>query len=133
MPLAAVERGVEVRLLMSQWAHTRPSMWRYLASLQDLTGVHRGAKITVRRFTVPSFDPSQAGIPFARVNHNKYMVTDGAAYIGTSNWSADYFINTGGIGAVVVGGGGGGSNDTLRRQVVEIFTRDWESSYSSPL
>ena len=48
-----------------------------------------------RRFIVPTnrdFDK----IPFSRVNHNKYMVTDIAAYIGTSNWSGDYFVNTGG-------------------------------------
>jgi phospholipase D3/4 len=32
-------------------------------------------------FKVPS-TPEQAKIPFARVNHNKYMVTDNAAYIG---------------------------------------------------
>lgn len=48
-----------------------------------------------RRFVVPTnsdFDK----IPFSRVNHNKYMVTDATAYIGTSNWSGDYFINTAG-------------------------------------
>lgn len=32
-------------------------------------------------FIVPS-SPSQKEIPFARVNHNKYMVTDRVAYIG---------------------------------------------------
>ena len=32
------------------------------------------------------------------MNHNKYMVTEKSGYIGTSNWEADYFINTGGIG-----------------------------------
>jgi phospholipase D3/4 len=52
----------------------------------------------VKLFTVPSFSPEQAKIPFARVNHNKYLVTDKAAYIGTSNWSADYFLFTAGIG-----------------------------------
>jgi len=34
-----------------------------------------------RLFRVPSTE-SQAEIPFGRVNHNKYMVTDNAAYIG---------------------------------------------------
>ena len=33
-------------------------------------------------FSVPIFTPDQEKIPFARVNHNKYMVTDQAAYIG---------------------------------------------------
>lgn len=43
----------------------------------------------------------QKKIPYARVNHNKYMVTDRSAYIGTSNWSGDYFTTTAGIGLVL--------------------------------
>ena len=58
----------------------------------------------VKLFTVPAFTPELAKILFARVNHNKYLVTDKTAYIGTSNWSADYFISTAGIG---VDGDGG--------------------------
>lgn len=34
-----------------------------------------------RLFVVPA-SPKQKEIPFARVNHNKYMVTDKIAYIG---------------------------------------------------
>lgn len=34
-------------------------------------------------FIVP-VNPKQKEIPFARVNHNKYMVTDKVAYIGNS-------------------------------------------------
>ena len=51
-------------------------------------------------FKVPSFSPAQKSIPFARVNHNKYIVTDKAALIGTSNWTPDYFLKTGGIGFI---------------------------------
>ena len=36
-----------------------------------------------RLFVVPA-SPKQKEIPFARVNHNKYMVTDKVAYIGTA-------------------------------------------------
>lgn len=74
----------------------------------------------------------QKKIPFGRVNHNKYMVTDQIAYIGTSNWSGDYFIDTAGIGFV--------SQDTvherndnvttLRSQLASIFERDWNSKYA---
>lgn len=34
-----------------------------------------------KEFIVPA-DDVQRRIPFARVNHNKFMVTDNAAYIG---------------------------------------------------
>ena len=72
---------------------------------------------------VPSFDPSQSAIPFARVNHNKYMVTDSHGYVGTSNWSEDYFASTGGIGFVF-------SESPLRSDLEGVFRRDWESEYS---
>lgn len=31
---------------------------------------------------VPAFTEEQSAIPFARVNHNKYVVTDNTLYIG---------------------------------------------------
>ena len=122
---AAITRGVSVRLLASHWAHTRPSMLRYLRSLSDLTGSSPRVDIQVKLFTVPSFTPAQEKIPFARVNHNKYMVTDQEGFIGTSNWSADYFISTGGIGFVFTG--------PVRQKLQDVFSRDWESDYAAPL
>lgn len=93
-----------------------------------------------RRFIVPT-SPDQAKIPYARVNHNKYMVTDKTAYIGTSNWSADYFTNTAGIGLVIeetcdqhLDDCMGDRNATsIRAQVESIFMRDWNSPYAVPL
>ena len=35
-----------------------------------------------RLFVVPAYTEAQRNIPFGRVNHNKYMVTDKTAYIG---------------------------------------------------
>jgi len=122
---AAINRGVRVRLLTSQWAHTRPAIARFLRSLADLSGSNPKVDIQVKLFTVPAFTPAQEKIPFARVNHNKYMVTDKQGYIGTSNWSGDYFISTGGVGFVFTG--------ELRNQLAAIFERDWSSSYASPL
>ena len=79
---------VRVRLLVSHWAHTRPAMARYTASLAALTGTHPAFDIQVAQFTVPP-NPRNVSIPFSRVNHNKYMVTVTAGYIGTSNWSEE--------------------------------------------
>lgn len=39
--------------------------------------------VSQRLFVVPA-NPKQKEIPFARVNHNKYMVTDKIAYIGNA-------------------------------------------------
>lgn len=95
---AAMERGVWVRILGSHWNHTRPDMKYYLKSLQELNSTATMMNIETRLFVVPAYTEEQKEIPFSRVNHNKYMVTDNTAYIGTSNWSADYFINTAGVG-----------------------------------
>ena len=79
--LAILERGVEVKLLFSLWDHTKADMTNYMKSLTALNGIH-DAQVEAKLFEVPSFTPDQALIPFARVNHNKYMVTDKTGFIG---------------------------------------------------
>ncbi|KAK3892292.1 hypothetical protein Pcinc_003912 [Petrolisthes cinctipes] len=141
---AAWERGVRVRVLGSHWSHTRPDMPAFLASLQALTGNHTNMDVQARLFVVPSYTDQQRKIPFARVNHNKYMVTDNTAYIGTSNWSGDYFINTAGVGLVVnetVTSSTPQPNSTqphsttlsLRAQLQALFERDWDSEFAKPV
>lgn len=83
---------------------------------------------------MPSND-DQAKIPYARVNHNKYMVTDNTAFIGTSNWSGDYFIDTAGVSFVLHDPvfDRNQSEATLRSELQAVFERDWNSSYAFPL
>ena len=128
---AVIQRRVNVRLMASHWNHTRKSMPVFLRSLAAFNDTKIfGADIQIKLFVVPAFTPSEAEIPFARVNHNKYMVTDVSAYIGTSNWSADYFVNTGGVGLTITAK----QNKTnLRDDLQSIFERDWNSSYAKHL
>ncbi|XP_034947047.1 5'-3' exonuclease PLD3-like isoform X2 [Chelonus insularis] len=125
---AAIDSRITVRLLISWWKHSRTSEDHFLRSLMDLTNSYKNVKIEVKRFIVPT-NPDLDKIPYSRVNHNKYMVTDIAAYIGTSNWSGDYFIDTAGIG-VVIEDVGHKNNGSLRQQLEEIFLRDWNSPYA---
>ncbi|XP_020812470.1 phospholipase D3 [Drosophila serrata] len=129
---AAVERGVAVKLLISWWKHSNPSEDKYLKSLQDLASKEDNIDIQIRRFIVPE-DESQGKIPYARVNHNKYMVTDRTAYIGTSNWSGDYFTNTAGIGLVLSETHETEHTKTLRSDLRDVFERDWNSGYAHML
>jgi len=122
---AAIDQSVEVRLLISWWQHSREDMKRFARSLMDLT-YNQTVKVTAKLFVVPS-TAEQSKIPYARVNHNKYMVTDNTAYIGTSNWSGDYFTVTGGVGVVVEG------DTELRKQLEEVFLRDWNSEFAYDL
>ncbi len=65
------------------------------------------------------------------MNHNKYAVTESAGYVGTSNWSEDYFVSTGGIGLIFESRDEGG--DDLRSDLLGVFLRDWESAYAHQL
>lgn len=127
----AAYRGVHVRMLISHWDHSRKEMIPFLKSLQAITdglprynGTEHG-QVQVRIFTVPA-NEEQKKIPFTRVNHAKYMVTENIAYIGTSNWSGDYFISTAGVGMVV-------RQEAATKRLQTLFDRDWNSKYSKDI
>lgn len=107
-------------------------MFVFLKSLQDINaalpqGKNGTGSITVKIFQVPASE-EQKKLPFARVNHNKYLITDEAVYIGTSNWSGDYFMTTAGVGVILRSGISG-----IWKDVNSIFERDWSSPYASDL
>lgn len=131
---AACTRGVQVQLMVSCWQHSHPDMFIFLQSLQVLSRPPLMCSIDVKIFTVPS-TAEQKKIPFARVNHAKYMVTDRVVYIGTSNWSENYFTFTAGVGLVVnqTGSAVDPGQQTLQSQAEELFLRDWESEYATTL
>uniref|UniRef100_A0A915N2I9 PLD phosphodiesterase domain-containing protein n=1 Tax=Meloidogyne javanica TaxID=6303 RepID=A0A915N2I9_MELJA len=86
----AAFRGVHVQMLISIWPHSKKEAIPYLRSLLQINeALPKRGSISIKFFRVP-VSPEQAKLKFARVNHNKYMVTDEAAWIGTSNWSGDY-------------------------------------------
>ncbi|XP_078673648.1 5'-3' exonuclease PLD3-like isoform X2 [Branchiostoma floridae x Branchiostoma belcheri] len=132
---AAFDRHVEVRLMASKWNHTTPVSFRYLWSLQDLnfTSKDLSISVSVKLFEVPDYPDVEKQFEYTRVNHNKYMVTDQVAYIGTSNWSADYFINTGGIGLVINQTSGQLGKNSVQEQLKAVFERDWNSPYAFSL
>ncbi|KAJ6637074.1 5'-3' exonuclease PLD3, partial [Pseudolycoriella hygida] len=132
--VAAIENRVSIKLLISWWNHSRPAEDFFLRSLEDLSDAYNGVDIQVKRFIVPSSE-DQAKIPFGRVNHNKYMVTERTAYIGTSNWSGDYFINTAGIGLILQDSKHerNESVSTIRGDLANVFERDWNSMYAVEL
>ncbi|XP_044291801.1 5'-3' exonuclease PLD4 [Varanus komodoensis] len=126
----AFSHKIHLRLLINCWIHTDPSMFHYLKSLSVLNDPHSNITIEVKIFIVPV--GNHTNIPFARLNHNKYMVTDKTAYIGTSNWAEEYFSITAGVGLIAAQS----STDTQKRnsliqeQLRSLFERDWNSKYS---
>ncbi|XP_054096380.2 5'-3' exonuclease PLD4 isoform X5 [Callithrix jacchus] len=123
---AAFAKGVRVRLLVGCGLNTDPAMFPHLRSLQALSDPAANVSVDVRVFIVPVGNHSN--IPFSRVNHSKFMVTDKAAYIGTSNWSEDYFSSTAGVGLVVAQSPG--ARPAVQEQLRLLFERDWGSRYA---
>ena len=54
-------------------------------------------------------------------------------FLGTSNWSADYFIDTGGVGVIVNSTDDSWSEEDapgVWEQLADVFERDWNSGYA---
>lgn len=90
-------------------------------------------------------DLEYGNIPYSRVYHNKYLTTEKEAYVGksikkiegklhlgTSNWSADYWLYTAGIG-IAIRSDDISQQSALVQQINSIFERDWNSNYTLPL
>lgn len=121
----AAFRGVRVRLLLAKWDHTGKPTAAVVKSMLDYNGALFGPKkgsIEVKWFVVPA-TPEQKKNPFTRVNHAKFLVTENASYIGTSNWVGDYFISTTGVGFVQ-------QSKKAAAELQAIFDRDWNSPYA---
>ncbi|XP_053275133.1 inactive phospholipase D5 [Pleuronectes platessa] len=127
---AVVLRGVRVRLLISFWKKTHPLTFNFVTSLKSLCMHLHNCSLEVRFFSHrEQKEDFQYGL-----NHNKYMVTDNAVYIGNHNWVGSDFAVNAGIGLVVQM-----KNDpkdrgvTILEQFKAVFERDWRSRYAKSL
>lgn len=104
-------RGVKVRLLLSHWVEGKPGE-DHLRSLDALDNVE------IRCCRIPSAQEGE--IPFARVHHSKYLVTDARqAWLGTSNWQEDYFHSSRNYGLVFLSG-------PIPERLSRLFEFDWQ-------
>jgi phosphatidylserine/phosphatidylglycerophosphate/cardiolipin synthase-like enzyme len=109
-------RGVKVELLVADWG-------KRAGTIEGLQALHAPPGLTVKLVTIPRW--SGGFIPFARVVHAKYMVVDGeAAWLGTSNWEADYFTKTRNVGVIVEGA-------AFARELERFFADTWTSPYAA--
>src|SRR5205814_51989 len=109
----AAARGVHVRLVISDWIIGG----RGLKALEDLARV---PGIEIKLSHVP--DWSQAYIPFARVEHCKYMVADTTTtWVGTSNWEPSYFLKLRNVAVTL-----------LNRPLATAARRVFEASWTAP-
>lgn len=112
---SAALRGVQVKLLVSDWNKSKPGVG-YLKSLQVLPNIE------VKFSTLPQY--SGGFIPFARVEHCKYMVVDDSlTWIGTANWAKNYFYASRNLGLVIKG-------KSVNSIVQKVFLKSWNGDYT---
>ena len=110
----AAARGVGVRMIVSNWNTGKYDM-PYLKSLQVIPNIE------IRISTIP--EHSGGFIPFARVEHCKFMVVDSLQlWLGTSNWSWNNFHTSRNLGLVI-------TNRKVNQICHEIFQKSWTSAY----
>ncbi|XP_061588694.1 inactive phospholipase D5 [Cololabis saira] len=126
---AAVLRGIRVRLLISFWKKTHPLTFNFVTSLKSLCMQLHNCSLDVRFFSQKEQkDDFQLGL-----NHNKYMVTDNAIYLGNHDWVGSDFAVNAGVGLVVKMKGGEDEGKTVLDHIKAAFERDWNSRYAKSL
>jgi phosphatidylserine/phosphatidylglycerophosphate/cardiolipin synthase-like enzyme len=115
---SAANRGVKVKLMVSNWNLENPAQV-YLKSLAILPNVE------IRVVTLPV--ASTGFIPFARVIHSKTMVIDNQiAWVGTSNWSGGYMDLSRNLEVVM-------RNEKMAQRLAALHEQTWSSAYAQPL
>lgn len=109
----AAARGVKVRMILGHWVE-KGKGFDHLVSLDALDNVE------VRACRIPTAQEGE--IPFARVHHSKYLVSDAKeAWLGTANWQSDYFHKSRNYGLVILEG-------PLPERLHRLFEFDWTRS-----
>ncbi|XP_049848529.1 5'-3' exonuclease PLD3-like [Schistocerca gregaria] len=115
----AAFRNVSVHLLFSVYLHYKWETVQHWASLNALDNVR------VRSIRLPQIE--ELSVPYTRVTHSKYLVTDKGGFVTTSNCAADYYLDTGGISVVFVG------SSMVTEGLRDRFLRDWSSDWASDI
>ncbi len=115
--ISASKRGVKVKLIVSDWNLGKTAVEHFKELIQY-------PNFEVRYTEIP--DHSGGFIPFARVEHCKFITADSVTWIGTSNMSYDYFYESRNVGLVV-------ESEKFTQRVRDIFYKSWNSEYAHPI
>jgi len=115
--ISASKRGVKVKLLVSDWNLGKNAV-------EHFKGLIQYSNFEVRYTSIPDY--SGGFIPFARVEHCKFITADSICWIGTSNMRYDYFYESRNVGLII-------ENGKFTHRVRDIFYKSWNSEYALPI
>jgi phosphatidylserine/phosphatidylglycerophosphate/cardiolipin synthase-like enzyme len=114
----AAARGVKVSLVFADWAMGGKAD-------RDIKALAKTENISIKISSIP--EHNSGFIPFARVEHCKYMVVDGEkSYVTTSNWGPGYFLTSRGAAVFMDG-------RPAAKVLEEIFDKAWNGPYVQPV
>jgi phosphatidylserine/phosphatidylglycerophosphate/cardiolipin synthase-like enzyme len=114
----AAAQGVKVQLVFADWGMGGKAD-------RDIKALAKTDNISIKISSLPQ--KSTGFIPFARVEHCKYLTADGEfSFVTTSNWGPGYFLTTRGA-AVIINGAAGAS------VLEDIFSKTWNGPYVQPV
>lgn len=127
---ALILRKVRVRLLISCWENTHPLTFSFLWSLKSLCMEQVNCSLEAKFFRPRVLrDGTVQGI-----NHNRFMVTDRAMYLGNLEWVGNEFTYNAGAGLVISQlEEADERNSTVVEQLRTTFERDWFSHHTRSL
>ncbi|XP_017288473.1 inactive phospholipase D5 isoform X2 [Kryptolebias marmoratus] len=127
---ALILRKVRVRLLISCWEKTDPLTFNFIWSLKSLCMEQANCSLEAKFFC----SKSQSDGSFSGINHNRFMVTDRAIYLGNLDWVGDEFMYNAGAGLVISRPENITEKSfTVVEQLQAVFERDWFSRYTLSL
>lgn len=139
---AIIERSIELKITCSA-LHFVPENFYFLRSLLALNSITPKSSVEIKIFRVPPVTKLQTFVARDRRNHKKFIVTESAVIIGTSNWSGDYFDSSTGVQIVMRQNvtslseksiiNNNARNRTLIEKMRHMFLRDWHSQYAHSL
>lgn len=115
---SAASRGVKVKIIFSDWA-IRDEATDFIKSLST------EKNIEIKFSSIPEY--STGFIPYSRVEHCKYFISDNSiSWISSSNWEWSYFNNS--RNATIVT-----DNIKINEELEKVFYRSWDSNFTEKI
>ncbi|MFZ1320412.1 MAG: phospholipase D-like domain-containing protein [Ignavibacteria bacterium] len=111
-------RNVKIRMLIPDWEIGGSSQ-------EFIKKFSQTKNIEIKIISIPLY--SEGFIPFARVDHSKYMIADSdISWISTSNWESGYFRHSRNVSMVI-------KNIPVNNELRGAFEMGWTSPYSKKI